>query len=77
MVLQQQNNDLKSLLHGFSGGSTVKNLLANAWDTGLIPDPGRSHMPQSNQACVPQLLSLCSRAREHKYWAHMPLDFDQ
>ena len=30
----------------------------------MIPDPGRSHMPQSNQAHVPQLLGLCSRARE-------------
>ena len=26
----------------------VKNLPANAEDTGLIPDPGRPHRPQSN-----------------------------
>ena len=32
----------------FPGDSLVKNLPANAGDTGLIPDPGRSHMPQSN-----------------------------
>ena len=38
---------LKSLL-GFPGGSVVKNLPANARDTGLIPDLGRSHMPKSN-----------------------------
>ena len=30
------------------GGPVVKNLLANAGDTGSIPDPGRSHMLQSN-----------------------------
>ena len=30
---------------GFLGGSVVKNLSANAGDTGLIPDPGRSHIP--------------------------------
>ena len=33
---------------GFPGGSVVNNLPANACDTGLIPGPGRSHMPQSN-----------------------------
>ena len=35
---------------GFPSGSVVKNLLANAGDMGsvLIPDLGRSHMPQSD-----------------------------
>ena len=33
---------------GFPGGSVVKNLLANARNTGLIPGPGISHMPQDN-----------------------------
>ena len=33
---------------GFPGGSVVKNLPANAEDTGLIPSPGRSHMPWGN-----------------------------
>ena len=46
----------------FPGGAVVKNPPASAGDTGLIPGPGRSHMPQSNQAHVPQLLSLCPRA---------------
>ena len=32
----------------FPGGAVVKNLPANAGDTGLSPGPGRSHMPQSN-----------------------------
>ena len=55
---------LKPKLQGFPGGAVVKNPPANAGDTGSIPGPGRSHMPQSNKAHVPQLLSLCSRARE-------------
>ena len=48
----------------FPGGSVVKNLPAIAGDAGLSPDPGRSHMPWSNKARAPQLLSLCLRARE-------------
>ena len=32
----------------FPGGAVVKNPPANAGDTGSIPGPGRSHMPQSN-----------------------------
>ena len=42
----------------------VKNLPANAGDTGSIPGPGRSYMPRNNQAYVPPLLSLRSRAWE-------------
>ena len=49
---------------GFSGGSMVKNLPANAGDTGSVLDLGRSHMPRSNWTCAPQLLSLCSRVQE-------------
>jgi len=33
---------------GSLGGSVVKNLPANTEDMSSIPDPGRSHMPQSN-----------------------------
>ena len=33
---------------GFPGGAVVKNLPANARDTGSSPGPGRSHMPWSN-----------------------------
>ena len=36
------------LLVDFPGGAVDKNLLANAGDTGLIPGPGRFHMPQSS-----------------------------
>ena len=32
----------------FPGDSVIKNLPANARDTGLTPDLGRSHMPWSN-----------------------------
>ena len=35
-------------LWGFLGGTVVKNLPANAGDTGSTPGPVRSHMPQSN-----------------------------
>ena len=43
-------SDNKTVLGGFPGGSVIKNLPANAGDTGLIPDPGRSHM--TNWDCV-------------------------
>ena len=51
---------------GFCGGSVVKNPPASEGDMGSIPDLGRSLLPQSNEACMPQLLSLssCSRAWE-------------
>ena len=59
----------KSLLLGFPGGAVVENLPANAGDRGSSPGLGRSHMPRSNWACEPQLLSLrvwslCSATRE-------------
>ena len=38
--------------------------LPNAGGMGSSPGPGRSHMPWSDEARAPQLLSLCSRARE-------------
>ena len=44
---------------GFPGGAVVGNLPANAGDTGSSPGLGRSHMPRSNWAREPQLLSLC------------------
>ena len=47
----------------------VENLPANAGDAGSSPGLGGSHMPQSNWAREPQLLSLrvwslCSATRE-------------
>ena len=35
-------------MQDFPGDPVVKNLPANRGDTGSIPGPGRSHMPQSN-----------------------------
>ena len=54
---------------GFPGGAVVENLLVNAGDTGSSPGLGGSHMPWSNWAREPQLLSLriwslCSATRE-------------
>ena len=42
---------------GFPGGAVVENPPANAGDTGSSPGLGRSHMPRSNWAREPQLLS--------------------
>ena len=54
------------------GGPVVKNPPANAGDTGLIPGPGRSHMPRSTEVRAPQLLKpahleplLCNK-RSHR-----------
>ena len=56
-------------LRGFPGGAVVENLPANAGDTGSSTGLGRSHIPRSNWAREPQLLSLriwslCSTTRE-------------
>ena len=37
-----------NMSRAFPGGAVVKNLPANAGDTGSSPSLGRSHMPQSN-----------------------------
>ena len=60
---------IKTAWQGFPVGAVVKNLPANAGDTGSSPGLGRSHMPRSNQAHEPQLpslhvWSLCSATRE-------------
>ena len=54
---------------GFPGGAAVENPPANAGGTGSSPGLGRSHMPWSNWAREPQLLSLriwslCSETRK-------------
>ena len=49
----------KDTCWGFPGGIVVENLPANAGDTGSSPVLGRSHVPRSNEAREPQLLSLC------------------
>ena len=54
---------------GFPGGAVVENPPANAGDTGSSPGLRRSHMPRSNWAREPRLLSLrvwslCPATRE-------------
>ena len=60
---------IKSTDLGFPGGAVVDSLAASAGNTGSSPGLGRSHIPQSNWAREPQLLSLrvwslCSATRE-------------
>ena len=52
----------------------VKNLPANAGDTGSNPGLGRPHTPWNNKAHARQLLSLCSRAREPQLLKPMCLE---
>ena len=59
----------KKTLPGFPGGAVVESLPASAGDTGSSPGLGGSHMPRSDWAHEPQLLSLrvwslCSATRE-------------
>ena len=54
---------------GFRGGAVVESLPAGAGDMGSSPGLGGSHMPRSDWAREPQLLSvrvwsLCSATRE-------------
>ena len=64
---------VKTMLSGFPGSSVgKKNPAANSGGASSIPDPERSHVPQSNSAPAPQLLSDCSGARKHNYGALVP-----
>ena len=49
---------------GLPGDSVVKNPPTSAGDIDSIPGHGRSHMPWSNSARVPQLLSPSSEAKK-------------
>ena len=69
IIFRTSNSLSKTYSRGFPGGAVVENLPANAGDTGSSPGLGGSHMPWSNQAHEPQLLSLrvwslCSATRE-------------
>ena len=48
----------KMVFWGFPGGAVVGSLPANAGDAGSSPGLGGSHMPRSDWARGPQLLSL-------------------
>ena len=68
-ILISEKINFKTKTVGFPGGTVVESLPANAGDTGSSPGLGRSHMPRSNWAHEPQLLSLrvwslCSATRE-------------
>ena len=54
---QSSSFRLSSLLKCKQGDPVFKNPPCNARNTSSIPGPGRSHMPQSNRARVPQLMS--------------------
>ena len=63
------HNVKKKKNQGFPGGSVVKNLPANAEDTGSIPHLGTCHMPverlsPSATTTEPAFQSLCSATRE-------------
>ena len=69
MGITRQEKDLQKQKQGFPGGSVVDSPPANAGDAGSSPGLGGSHMPRSNSAREPQLLSLrvwslCSATRE-------------
>ena len=62
---------------GFPGGTVVESLPASAGDAGSGPGLGGSHMPRSNWAREPQLLSLrvwslCSATKGHDSAARAP-----
>ena len=48
--------EVERMVEDFPGGTVGTHPLANAGDTGLISDLGRSHVPQSNRTCELQLL---------------------
>ena len=50
--------EIKRMLEGFPGGAVVESPPASAGDTGSGPGLGGSHMPRSDWAREPQLLSL-------------------
>ena len=64
-----RTNGRSKAVQGFPGGTVVEGLPANAGDTGSRPGLRGSHMPRSNWAHEPRLLSLrvwslCSATRE-------------
>ena len=61
---QVRRGNQKAGTRGLAWCAVVKNPAANAGDTGSIPGPGGSQVPQSNKGREPQLPNLCSRARE-------------
>ena len=48
LTFSVSQSDAEKTLGNFHSGLVVKNLPANAGDIGLIPELGRSHMPQGS-----------------------------
>ena len=61
-LASSQQTHQKNTSRDFPGGAVVKNLPGNAGDMDSNPGSGRAHVPRSNKARAPQLLSLRSRA---------------
>ena len=57
-----------------SNGSVEKSLPANAGDTGSTPDPGRSHMLQSNRARGHSYQACALEPRSCNYWSPRTLE---
>ena len=64
LIEAEKSIKLEIRTQGFPGGSVVENPLADAGDTGLIPDLGRSTCHRATKTRASQQLSLCSKARE-------------
>ena len=82
MKLEHSPTPYTKINSGFPGGAVVENLPADAGDTGSSPGLGRSHMPRSNWAREPQLLSLriwslCSATREATIVSERPTHRDE
>ena len=60
---------IKIYLSDFPGGAVDKNPPAKTVDTGSITGLGRLHMPRRTYTCVPQPLSLRSRASDPHLWS--------
>ena len=60
------NNKSKTKNMGFPGGLVIKNLPANAGDTGSIPGPGRFHMPVCHNHWDRALESVLCNKRSHR-----------
>ena len=55
----------------FPSGTVDKNPPCNTGDMGSIPGPGGFHMPQSNKAHVPRLLTCTLEPWSCNWWGHI------
>ena len=62
----------REVSEGFPGGAVVKNLPANAGNTGSSRGPGRSHMPQRTKPVRHNYWACPLGPASHNYWALMP-----